>query len=1471
MNEQVYDWDRFWHPVGTATVLSNDGFVLDPTTAWGTARNPSLVRFGSFSHLPCLALLGEPGIGKSRTLETEWATVEAQARTDGDEALYVDLRSVGSDTHLFRKVFDNPKFRAWAESGGTTRLHLFLDSVDECLLRVTTLAQILLDEFPQYPTERLSLRIACRTAVWTGSLRFLEEGLRKIWGKDALGIAELSPLRRVDVLHAAERNGITDPEAFIENVKRAGAEAFAIKPVTLNLLLRIYKEQTSLPDSQVEIYRQGCRLLCAETNESRQASGATGNLSVDQRLALAGRIAAVTVFANRYAVFTQQEHWEMTDADVAISSIIGGVEKDTIGGAFLVNESALKEVLNTGLFTGRGTGRMGWAHQTYSEYLAAWYTADLHSISGTRLLSLLIHPGDPDRRIAPQLHAVAAWVAPWSGDVVRHIVQSDPDVLLAGDTATRLDPATKARAVGRLLEMVRENVLSVRNMPVADRLRQLNHPALPDQLLPILADPTAGVAVRHATVDIGEACARRELQEEWARIALDQTEPMLLRVQAAYAVARVGDAQTRRLMLPLAEGEAGDDPDDELKGCGLMAVWPDHIDGSQLFGCLSLHKSNLYGAYRMFLNSLDLERLSDADLPAALKWAAAQTTPYLSLDHRGHIVLAVIVLGWERMDAPGVLDALADAALARANEHEAIFGTDRDGRVTPPDMADDAKRRRLVEALVSRVARLPKGREEKNHSEERNNAVLRVCMQGRELFRVDDLPWLLDRLRTAPLASPLAKAYARLIHYLFHWCDNAPERLQAVSEARQWSPELAEEYRHLFDPVALDSDQARHMREQYAEEQSWEERRRRLLIHPTPHERVLKHLADFEGGDNSAWVSLCSDLQLEPDSQHYAYELEPDITVLPGWVAADATLRARIVDAAEAYLHREQPGDLAWIGTQNLPYRSAAGYRALSLLLVQNRDALLNLPVSARQSWAPVIPAFPLMNAGEGWERQRVLVAFAYLAAPGATIGTLMRLIDSDNEGGTTLYELEAFQACMDARLSAALLSKVEEPALSAAVTSTILDVLMVYGQGTVPESAQSVAERLLRSLLAEKESAVPGAAQKARLIAVVLATRASDAGWGVIWPAVQADEAFGREVFEKIAHEDFSGGRPLSVLNEGQLADLYLWLTERYPHAEDPVFEDVHFVGERESLAHWRDGLLSQLTARGTALACTALERLVASLPRLTGLPHLLRQARDATRRNTWEPPTPEQVIRMAVESDLRLVRSEAELLAAVVESLERLGAILQEETPAAFDVWSEIPGEEATAADGAVVTGTADPSLPGATKKRRRPTTKTYRPKSENAFSDYVVRHLRRDLKGRGIVLGREVEIRPGTDGGASGEVTDIHVDAVVPAPGGGNEPRDVVTVVVETKIAWNKELYTALEEQLVDRYLRASRCSHGIYLVGWFRCDQWDRRDYRKADHATGTVADLRARLKRQASDVSRQSAVSIVAVVLDASLR
>lgn len=132
----------------------------------------------------------------------------------------------------------------------------------------------------------------------------------------------------------------------------------------------------------------------------------------------------------------------------------------------------------------------------------------------------------------------------------------------------------------------------------------------------------------------------------------------------------------------------------------------------------------------------------------------------------------------------------------------------------------------------------------------------------------------------------------------------------------------------------------------------------------------------------------------------------------------------------------------------------------------------------------------------------------------------------------------------------------------------------------------------------------------------------------------------------------------------------------------------------------------------------------------------------------------------------------------------------------------------------------------------------------------------------------MNREVVIRS-KKGEEPGQRTDIQVDAIRQS---GDGSIDVVTAIIEAKGSWNDKLDHAMRTQLRDRYLAESHCHHGLYLVGWFNCNDWDTDDGRRGDaNKWGiSLAEARKRFAGQAIGLSTEG-TAVKALVIDSSLR
>ncbi|MEN6387003.1 MAG: hypothetical protein ABFD79_17630, partial [Phycisphaerales bacterium] len=200
MSTVHYNWKRFWCPRNGFFKLSDNGFLYDPESEFSKYYNSDVFSFENISLKPCLVLLGEPGIGKSTTLEQEFHALNVRQK-----CFYKNLGEYGDESRLINEVFKSTEIEEWLNSDYV--LNLFLDSLDECKIKVEQVGLIFKNQFEKIKSKlnRLHLRIACRTADFPS---ILDNCLPNLWGKDNFGVYEMVPLRRKDVEHAAGVNSI---------------------------------------------------------------------------------------------------------------------------------------------------------------------------------------------------------------------------------------------------------------------------------------------------------------------------------------------------------------------------------------------------------------------------------------------------------------------------------------------------------------------------------------------------------------------------------------------------------------------------------------------------------------------------------------------------------------------------------------------------------------------------------------------------------------------------------------------------------------------------------------------------------------------------------------------------------------------------------------------------------------------------------------------------------------------------------------------------------------------------------------------------------------------------------------------------------------------------------------------------------------------------------------------------------------
>jgi hypothetical protein len=1404
-----YNWKRFWCPREAAFHLGDDGFLSDPDSEFSRFLNPALASIETLHTEHCLILLGEPGIGKSYEIRNFSRFLEPKSE---DESLFLDLKSFGEESRLYSVIFENEKFIKWVQ--GQNSLHLFLDSLDECLLRIRTVTSLLEDVLSRYPMERLFLRIACRTAEWPYSF---EKALAHLYGNENVKAFELVPLRKKDVHSAAESEAVANPDKFVELVISNNAVPFAIKPVTLDMLIRIYKTGGALPAKQSDLYEKGCLLLCQEPSERRRDTGNANNIRPSILLTVASRIATTTIFGNKYAIWTDIDLGDVPKEDVQICELAGGSE--TVDGESIsVTEELINAAIRTGLFTSRGPHRMGWAHQTYAEFLASRYLLT-SSLSENKIIDLLVNPSDTHGKIVPQLYETAAWVANADTNILTRLLESDPEVLLRSDVAS-FDCEDRKRLVEKLLALFREGKLLDRD--IYQYYRKLNHHLLAEQVLPYIEDKNQGFLVRRVAIDIAEACEVKAVLPNLIKVALDRDENLSTRKNASYAITRIGDKESKAKLKPFILGGADDDPDDELKGCALKACWPDAMTAEELFTALTPRKNpNLAGSYSLFLYDLpdSIEKTIQLnDLPSALEWVAVSANYAGDFhDDFNRLSSCIMQIGWEYLlENPELAKPFAKAVVKWLLVHYSLPMEDNEHSF---GIKKDDKRRLLV---------LSAALESEDISE---NNISNLALSQIPLVTSEDIPWFIQKFMDSGVET--RKKVLKLFSFLVSWTDS--KHLDDILEAREQIPEFKKELSWL-DPVEIDSPEGRKQKAKYLKHLRLEkrlERHRNLpLLKPSPIERVQILLDKFEKGEKDAWWQLNREMTLKPNSRYYdgASEFESDLTKLPVWEESDEELRERLIRAAKEYVLHPPEMDLSWLGTNTVNRPHWAGYRALILLMKFTPDFVSRLPANSWKIWAPIVVYYPL-NTIEEKELHGLIVSYCYNSAPDEVINALIKIIRKENEQNDHVFITRKVEHCFDQRLGDAILNEIRSQNMGNNTISDLLDFLMDRGFAPAIEYAKT---EIPVSLPQEQTT-------RARVLVITESLFGNYPGiaWPTIWPCIQADTQFGRELFERFAdrYRHKKQGLFVQQLSEQQLGDMYLWLAEQYPYHEDPKWEGVHCIGPRESIAEFRDGLLNSLRNRGTKESLQQIRRTAEALPQLSWLKWTILEAEKNTRAKTWRSLTPQQIISLAQDSHRTFIESGTQLLNVISESLDRLEQRLHGELPAIYDLWDN-RGDN------------------------RKP---SYCPKDEPHLSDYITRHLLDDLsRQRGIIVNREVQIRRGQE-------TDIHIDAINLLSGG---QVDIIKAIIEVKGCWNPDLETAMDQQLVGRYLQDHQCPYGIYLIGWFACDKWTDNDYRKKQSPQYPLEHAISHFEEQAKEISAKSSIpglALKAHVLDAHLR
>jgi hypothetical protein len=700
-----------------------------------------------------------------------------------------------------------------------------------------------------------------------------------------------------------------------------------------------------------------------------------------------------------------------------------------------------------------------------------------------------------------------------------------------------------------------------------------------------------------------------------------------------------------------------------------------------------------------------------------------------------------------------------------------------------------------------------------NHPETSNNTIDCLFYSPQILSGSAGLDWLLDQILFVDCS--VRNAWVRAIAALGSNPPLAAPCWDKLLDRIEHVPELASQFQWL---TAWNINDAR-SRKAKADWLRQKRRYQRLQDHRNARldlkAEIQISLARIRYGDPDAWAQLWHNLSYS-DHGPSMWQLNPDVTKYPGWQQLTDDERRVCVEGARAFLISN--ADVAPT-CEKLSNWLLAG--AAAVWLCRDRLELdKELLAVVVTSWLRSLVTVP----GDKPDQQREAFRLAYRLDPKAAIRELLHDAAEDISKHRHPMALRAAGSCWDERLSAAVADFLDSLHDPKAIRNGIAELASLDN-----EAAITFIIRKLR----ERPSALN--CYPIHLFGVLAVGLLVDsvAVWALAKPVLESDDDLAKQVWIEACYHGDVHKHFLTQLAEADLADCFLMLRRLFP-LPSPKSKGT-FLAPADSPYRVADAIPGQLANCATESASKELLRLAAMLPKeATWLRWCHRTAVTNIRRNRWQPPTPSEIVSMFRNRHARLVNSVDDLQEVVVESLERLQRHLTgQKLPAVEDLWA----------------------WEGGGQHRR-----SFHPKDEEAVSDYVARWISKDLGlDSAVIINREVQPR-------RGKRLDVLVEARLPD---GHVPQDVLTVVVEVKGCWNDKVSTALCSQLVDSYMKPNGWTHGIYLVCWFVCPQWENG--RNSLVAT-TYVDAKHEVERLAEPFDgRTNPVVVKAFVLDCGLR
>ena len=615
-----------------------------------------------------MLIISEAGAGK---------TYECRAQRQrlweaGEPAFVLELATLAnSDVRAMLDHDEEVRLDAWLASQSDVAT-FFLDSIDELKLSLGSFEQAL---------KRLSKAIAgqlarTRIVITTRPVPFDEQLVRRLLpvplppdteatgdtfaqialhgranqqqASQGTGSADwrtvaLMPLSDAQIAEFARDQGVDDPQALLEDLRRRNAEEFARRPQDLLELCADWRDLKRIRTHREQV-ASNIRIKLKPREDRREPA----ELSADKAIDGASRLALAMMTTRRLTI----RHSAEADA---------GGEQAAFDPSIVLLDWSVEErkaLLERSLFGFASYGRVRFHHRSVTEYLAAERIQALRKKGMTaRALKRLIFAETKGKIIVrPSMRPMAGWLA-LSDDMIFEMLRDhEPAVLLNDGDPESLTLSQRTQALRAYVERYGQG--GWRGLSVPDiQVHRFASPELSDEINRLWSNGIENSEIRELMLKLIEAGRITGCADIAYATACDATATRIERVFALDALIAIDDQRLEELIKSLVQDSIK--WPDELSRMAVLRLFPRHLSIKRLcqilarvaedkrsVGGLSWQLPRLIAIAE--LDQPTLEALRDglsALLSAGLRW---QTNwPHITTDrpHLANALAATCVRG----------------------------------------------------------------------------------------------------------------------------------------------------------------------------------------------------------------------------------------------------------------------------------------------------------------------------------------------------------------------------------------------------------------------------------------------------------------------------------------------------------------------------------------------------------------------------------------------------------------------------------------------------------------------------------------------------------------------------------------------------------------------------------------------------------------------------------------------------------